>query len=77
MLRAWERSEKCTGFFWGESLKERDHSEDQGVDGRMGLEWMLTRLAGRVEWIQLVQDRDRCRVLVNAVTNLRVLAPRS
>jgi hypothetical protein len=38
---------------------------------------MLTRLAGRVEWIQLVQDRDRCRVLVNAVTNLRVLAPRS
>jgi hypothetical protein len=30
---------------------------------------------GRVEWIQLAQDRDRCRVLVNIVMNLRVLAP--
>jgi hypothetical protein len=26
--------------------KERDHSEDRGVDGRMGLEWILVRLAG-------------------------------
>jgi hypothetical protein len=38
---------KCTTFWW-ESLKERDHSEDQGVDGRMSLEWILGRLAGRV-----------------------------
>jgi hypothetical protein len=26
--------------------KARDHSEDQGVGGRMGLEWVLGRLAG-------------------------------
>jgi hypothetical protein len=26
--------------------KERDHLEDQGVDGRMGLEWILGRLTG-------------------------------
>jgi hypothetical protein len=32
---------------------------------------------GSVEWIQLVQDRDRWRALVNTVMNLGVLAPRS
>jgi hypothetical protein len=37
----------CTGFWW-ESHKERDHLEDRGVDGRMGLEWTLGRLAGGV-----------------------------
>jgi hypothetical protein len=26
---------------WWESLKERDHLEHQGVDGRMGSEWTL------------------------------------
>jgi hypothetical protein len=30
-----------------------------------------------VEWIQLAQDRDRSRALVNMVMNLQVLAPQS
>jgi hypothetical protein len=33
MQHAWERGEKCTGF-WSESPKERDHLKDRGVDGR-------------------------------------------
>jgi hypothetical protein len=32
---------------------------------------------GSVEWIQLAQGRDQWRALVNTVTNLRVLVPRS
>jgi hypothetical protein len=27
---------KCTRFWW-ERLKERDHSEDQGIDGENGI----------------------------------------
>jgi hypothetical protein len=40
---------------------------------------MDLRETGRrgVEWIHLAQDRDRWRAVVNAVMNLRVLAPRS
>jgi hypothetical protein len=37
-------------MFWWESPKERDHLEDQGVSGKMGLEWILVRLALDV-WI--------------------------
>jgi hypothetical protein len=32
---------------------------------------------GGAEWIHLAQDRDRCQAVMNAVMNLRVLAPRS
>jgi hypothetical protein len=36
MWQAWERRGKCTRFWW-ESQKARDHSEDEDVDGSMGL----------------------------------------
>jgi hypothetical protein len=44
MWLAWERTGKCT-LFWQESPNERDHLENQGVDGRMGSEWILGRVA--------------------------------
>jgi hypothetical protein len=46
--------------------------EDPGVDGRIILKWIFERLGGgRIHWIDLAQDRDRWRAVVNAVINLR------
>jgi hypothetical protein len=36
-------------IFWLEILKERDHSEDLGVDGRIILKWMLEKWGGSVD----------------------------
>jgi hypothetical protein len=58
--------EKCPRF-WRETPKERDHLEDPVVDWTMGLKWILGRLVRWVEWIQLAQDRDRWRAVVNTV----------
>jgi hypothetical protein len=44
----WIRREKYTRFWW-ESPKKRDHSEDLGMDGMMGSESILGRLAGGCE----------------------------
>jgi hypothetical protein len=57
MWHAWDRRRKCKRFWW-ERPKEIDHSEDQGVDVRMGSEWILGRLAGGVDCIRLTQVRD-------------------
>jgi len=52
-------------------LRERDHLEDPGVDGRMILRWIV-RKWDVGEWNDVVQDRDRWRAHVNAVMNSRV-----
>jgi hypothetical protein len=39
-------------------LKEGDHWEDLGVDGRKILRWILGKIGfGYVDWIHLAQDR--------------------
>jgi hypothetical protein len=56
-----------TAFWWG-NLRKRDHLEDPGVDGKIICKWVFKKW----DWIDLTRDKDRLRLLVNAVTNLRV-----
>jgi len=56
----------------GGNLTERGHLEDPGVDGRIILRWIFGKWDCGMDWIELAQDRDRWRALVNAVKNLRV-----
>jgi len=66
------RGEVHTGFWWG-NLRERDHLEDPGLDGRIILRWIFRKWdVGGMDWIELVQDRDRWRAFVNAVMKYRV-----
>jgi hypothetical protein len=36
------------------------------------IKWILEKCASGTDWIDLAQDRDRWRALLNAVMNLRV-----
>jgi hypothetical protein len=65
------KREVHTGFWWGD-LRERDHFGDGGLDGRIILKWILKKWNGGMYWIELAQNRDRWRAVVNAVINLRV-----
>jgi hypothetical protein len=55
-------------------VRERDHLEDPGVDGRIILRWIVRRWDGGtgMDWIDLAEDGDRWRAFVNAVMNLQV-----
>jgi hypothetical protein len=37
--------EKHTGFWWG-NLRERDHLDDPGADGRIILKWIFKKWDG-------------------------------
>jgi hypothetical protein len=61
--------ECCTEYWWG-NLRERDKSGDPGII----LKQIFQEVGCRgMDWIELAQDRDRWRALVNVVMNLRVL----
>jgi len=49
------------------------HFEDTGLDGRIILRWICRKWdVEDMNWIELAQDRERLRALVNVVMNLRV-----
>jgi hypothetical protein len=57
----------------GGNLRERDHWGDPGVDGRIILEWIFSEWdMGGLDCVELAQDRDSWREIVNAVMNLRI-----
>jgi hypothetical protein len=67
----WGRGQVRTGFWWG-NLKEGENLDDLGGDGRMILRWMFKKCAGGVDWMDLVECRDKWQTPVNVVMNLRV-----
>ena len=54
-----------TGFRWG-NPRERDRLENPGVNGRLILRRIFRKLDGGMGWIDLAQDSDRWRAVVNA-----------
>ena len=48
----------CAGFGSG-NLRERDHFEDPGVDGRVILKRIFKKWDGDMDRIDLDQDRDK------------------
>jgi len=61
-----------TGDWWG-ILRERDHLGETSVDGKIILRWIFSKWDVRgMDWMDLAQDRDRWRALVNAVMNHRI-----
>jgi hypothetical protein len=71
MWHVWGKREVHTGFWWGQ-LIEGDHLGVPGVEGRIILTWIFKQCYGGMDGIELAQDRDRWRAVVNAVMNLRV-----
>jgi hypothetical protein len=71
MWHVWRTGEVHTEFLCGD-LWETNHLEDMGRDGRAISKWIFKKWDGSMDWIDLIQDRDRSQELVNVVMNFRV-----
>jgi hypothetical protein len=60
--------ERCIQDFGGEKRPLGRHRRVWEDNIRMDLQ----EVGWGMDWIDMAQDRDRCRALVNAVMNLRV-----
>jgi hypothetical protein len=60
-----------TEFWWG-ILRERDHLEDPGIDGRIILRWIFRKWDGGMDWFALAQGRYSWWAAVNTVMSLWV-----
>jgi hypothetical protein len=58
--------------FWLKSLKQRDHLEDLEINGLVNITAVFREICLEVlNFIALVQVRDRCCALVNTVMRFR------
>jgi hypothetical protein len=73
MWHVWETEKVHRGLWWGE-LMEINHLEDLDIGRRIILKRIIKKWEGRsgLDWIDLAQDTDRWRAVVNAEINLRV-----
>ena len=55
-----------------EEMRKRDDLKDIDVDGRIILKLILRIKFGGIDCIDIAQDRDKRRAVVNAVMNLQV-----
>jgi hypothetical protein len=61
-----------TGFWCG-NLRERDDLKDPVVDRKIILKRIFRKSdVGGMDWIDLAEDRDRCRAVVKAAMNFRI-----
>jgi hypothetical protein len=60
------------GFGWG-NLRERQHLEDLGVDGRIILRLYLREIGWDItDWTDLARVRDTCRAVLNTKVNFLI-----
>ena len=55
-----------------ERRPDRDHLVDPGVHVTMLLKWIFRKGDRGMDWIDLAQDRNRWRALVNVAMNIRI-----
>jgi hypothetical protein len=63
------RKEAHTGFWWG-NLREGGRPRHRWEDN---IKMFLREAGWGMDWIDLAEDTDRWRAVVNAVMNVRVL----
>jgi hypothetical protein len=59
------------GFWWG-NLRENEHLEGLCIVGRIILQKIIKKWCSDTDCIDVAQDRNRWRAVVNAVMNLHV-----
>jgi len=65
-----EGKERCIQNSGEETRGKETTRKTEAVDGRIKLKWIFRKWG--VDWIDLAQDRNRWRTVVNAIMNLRI-----
>jgi hypothetical protein len=68
MCLVWYRAEMHAGFWW-RHWKVKVYLEELGLNGGPYYNGLFSDRTGGVEWVDLAQDRYRCKALVSAVMN--------